>query len=137
MLANSQLAHLYSDIARGRLVAVNVLGEPFFESDDGVVKVSPETGDEEKVVAACDFEFAKLDDCWTAATLKADWENQFEPVGEDHFLVPIIAFTLGGEFSTRNLMRVPVEEAIALYRNIRNEICDFPDGASVVIKVVR
>lgn len=131
----SRLEHLYADLARGRLVAVNVLGEPFFESGDGVVKVSPETGGEEKVAAACDFDFANLDDCWTAAPLKADWENQFEPVGEDNFLLPIIAFALGGEFSARNLMRIPVEEAVALYRNIRNEICDLPDGASVAVEV--
>lgn len=133
----NRLMALYEDITRGRLVAVNVFGEPFFEVGGAVIKVSPETGDEEAVTPIGDFDFATLDDYWTASTLKLDWESQNGPIGDDYFLVPITPFVLGGEFVVANLMKIPLEEAIALYRQIRAQISGRPDGAKVSIEVQR
>lgn len=130
-----RLAPYYEDIARGRLMAVNVLGEPFFESGDDVVKVSPETGEAEKVASARNFDPANLDDCWTAAPLKADWENMHGPMRENHCLMPITALVLGGSLDDRNLMCIPVEEAASLYRMLRSELSAVPDGARVRLEV--
>lgn len=118
----SNLLPFYSDITCGRMVAVNVFGEPFFERGDVVVKISPENGDEEVVGAARDFDFNALDDYWTAETLRGEWERQNGAVGADHFLVPITPFVLGGDFAVANLMKLPADEAIALYRQIRAHV---------------
>lgn len=131
----NRLQPSYSDIACGRLVAVNVFGEPFFERGDVVVKISPESGDEEVVGAARDFDFNALDDYWTAETLRAEWERQNGAVGADHFLVPITPFVLGGDFAVANLMKLPTDEAIALYRQIRAQVSGRPDGTKVSIEV--
>lgn len=129
------LEPLYSDIAIGRLIAVNVFGEPFFEKGDVVVKVSPESGDEEVVCNARDFDFSSLDDYWTAKTLEVEWESLNGAVGGDHFLVPITPFVLGGDFVVANLMKVPAAEAVNLYRQIRAQVKGAPDGTAISIKV--
>lgn len=135
MYSLSNLLPFYSDIACGRLVAVNVFGEPFFERGDLVVKISPESGDEEVVGAARDFDFNALDDYWTAETLKAGWENQNGAVGADHFLIPITPFVLGGDFAVANLMKLLADEAIAFYRQIRAQVSGRPDGGKIQVDV--
>lgn len=129
-----QLSAYFSGLSDGRLVAVNVFGEPFFDVLGVLIKVSPETGDREEVGLVSKCPFDKLDDYWTGASLKEVWEHANGPVGNQHFLVPITPFALGGEFVISNLARLPIQEALALYQLIREQISDLSDGAKVSIE---
>ena len=48
------------------------------------------------------------------------------------FLTPPI---LGGEYSVKNTVTLPITEHYGVYASIHDQIKDLPDGAQVVIKV--
>jgi hypothetical protein len=50
------------------------------------------------------------------------------------FLTPPI---LGGEYSAKNTVTLPIAEHYGVYASIHDQIKDLPDGAQVVIKVKR
>lgn len=130
------IARLYRGLSDGELVAVNVLGEPFFDVLGTLIKVSPETGDREEVGKAADINLDMLDDFWTAESLRTAWEDRFERLGDDCFLVPKIPFALGGEFTVENLYCIPIPEAIDLYQVIRDQLTGLKDGDKVQIEIV-
>lgn len=123
-----KLSALYNDLSTDPLVFVNVFGEPFFRSGDVTYKISPETGDNE-VVESLD------DDYCTGESLKIEWENSRTGIDPDHFLLPVVPFVLGGEFDVSNLMEMEISKAVAHYKNIRQQIRNFPDGAEVNLDV--
>ena len=127
--------NLFSDLSHGHLVFVNVFGEPFFSVAGTVIKVNPETGEKEEVGPAANFDVRDLDDYWTGASLKEEWESVNGSIALGHFLVPITPFTLGGEFVASNLMMLSEAEAASFYSNIRKTIQGLPDGSTVTIEV--
>lgn len=125
----------YTDISPGEVIYLNVFGEPFFAESGVVFKVSPETGEREKVCLLSDFNPVNLNDYWTGESLKQQWEKVNGAVPVDNFLVPVTPFTLGGEFDISNLMSIGEDEAIRYYKKIRDAIHDLPDGTAVKIEI--
>ncbi|GIK44926.1 MAG: hypothetical protein LC131_03495 [Anaerolineae bacterium] len=139
MLSNQieQLATgLFQALSDGQLVWVNVFAEPFFNVNGQIIKVSPETGDREEVCSANEFDPAFLDDYWTGASLKKQWEGAHGHLNEGLFLVPSIPSVLGGEFSPDNLSVMSIETAAAYYANIREQIAGVPDGSFIEVEVI-
>lgn len=127
---------LFQALSDGQLVWVNVFAEPFFNVNGQIIKVSPETGDREEVCSANEFDPAFLDDYWTGASLKKQWEGAHGHLNEGLFLVPSIPFVLGGEFSPDNLSVMSIETAAAYYANIREQIAGVPDGSFIEVEVI-
>lgn len=125
----------YSELSEGRLVAVNELGEPFFEQHGVLVKVSPETGDRETVGPVTINPISQLDDYWTALSLKKEWESLHGPLPEGCALAPVIPFVLGGEFDVKNLMKLDAKELMDCYKKIREKVSDSQDGIQVSVRV--
>lgn len=132
----NQLAQYYAGLSDGELVYVNSFGEPFFNVNGALIKVSPETGDHEDVGLL--IELNNLDDYWSMNSIKEVWEeSNNELIGEHHFLFPITPFVLGGEYSIDNLKKIPIHEAVDVYKSIRDVVSMLPDGAKIKIEVVR
>lgn len=125
----------YSDLSPGKVIYLNVFGEPFFAESGSVLKVSPETGEREEVCSLSGFNPGALEDYWTGDSLKQQWELAHGAMPADNFLVPVTPFVLGGEFDISNLMSIDKDEAIRYYKRIRDAIRDLPDGATVKIEV--
>lgn len=111
------------------IIYINTFGEPFFKSKDNLYNVSVETGDTEIVSDSIE------DDYWTGCSLRKEWGKTHGQVGEFHFLVPIIPFTLGGDFNVKNLMKLDIKQALEHYGNIRKKIHNLPDGTQIDIQV--
>lgn len=126
----------YKDLSAETLLYLNVFGEPFFDVSGCVIKISPESGEEEQVCSSEEFNAQALDDYWTGDSLKTQWEATHGQLKEQHWLVPITPFVLGGAFDASNLMELTPQEAIAFYKDIRDQIKAMPDGSRIELVVL-
>ena len=108
----------------------NCLGESFYLTDDrGIIKINPETGDEE--ITGLTLDEIKKDPYWSADKLKREWESIHGELPDGKYLLPITPFVLGGEFVADNLMDIPEEEAFRYYSFLQEQLKTLPDGATI------
>ena len=127
---------MFSYLNSGELLWVNWFGEPFFSDGQVVVKVSPENGESENVGPTKSFNPATLDDYFSGESLKQGWVAEKGAIPEGFRLVPVLPFSVGGEFSVANLMSVPLEEGVRYYQLLREKLRDLPDGATFTFEVI-
>lgn len=121
-LSPDVVSKIMREIGTGRFVACNLFGEVIYQIGSAFRRWSPETG--ETFEMSQDF---ASDEMFTMSPLV----EAFGEVPEESFLVPLILFVLGGEYSPDNLKLYPIDDAIEVYQGLREAIKDVPNGTKI------
>jgi len=131
----------YGDLARGCLFfAEDVFGGQFCMRESGIYSFDPETGELESLGDSLESwanAIVKDPGLLTGYVVAREWQNEHGPLAEGHRLVPIVPFTVGGDYEVSNLRSMTAAEGMRFRGQVALQIRELPDGTAVEILTSR
>ena len=127
----------YDAINNCNFIAEDLFGNLFCKTmDNKYYLLDLETGDLEYIGNSFDS-WAKniLEDYnyFTGYSIGHNWQKKYGMIEDQHRLIPIKPFVLGGEYSDENLMLIEQKKGLLSRHSLYQQIKDIPDNNKVII----